>query len=358
MNEDKNIKTYSLIGAVCSIICSIYFFVRPFSYGATISIYYMVLCVLPYIMIAVLLLLRKKHMMWLIPSGIWLYQTFRQWHWFLFDDTLDCAVAICLILAQTILFIILLCNTIPALEKKAMAINEILWFVPAFLMFIGYVINVFNYYTIRSYYVIDTIMNLLQVIIALCIGIWINSIYPKPEVKKGIDNYSSSVAPDEFYCGMAKHVLLLLFTFGIWYLIWIYRMTNYTNAVENEEYRDPTKKLLLCMFIPLYSIYWTYKTGQRVDKMAAAKGISSDMATLCLILAIFVPIIPPILLQDKMNNIVRTNNTQPVSRQEKETVNKETFGTAEQLKEFKELLDSGVITQEEFDAKKKQLLGL
>lgn len=31
---------------------------------------------------------------------------------------------------------------------------------------------------------------------------------------------------------------------------------------------------------------------------------------------------------------------------------------AEELKKFKELLDSGVITQEEFDAKKKQLLGL
>ena len=30
----------------------------------------------------------------------------------------------------------------------------------------------------------------------------------------------------------------------------------------------------------------------------------------------------------------------------------------EQLKQYKELLDSGVITQEEFDAKKKQLLGL
>lgn len=355
-NKNKNIKTYSLIGAICSIICGIYFFVHPFSYDATIiSIYYMVLCVLPYIMIAVLLLLRKKHVMWLIPSGICLYQTFRQWHWFLFDDTLDCAVAICLILAQTILFIILLCNTIPALEKKAMAINEVLWFVPAFLMLIGYIINIFNYYTIINYF-IGNIMNLLQVIIALCIGIWINSIYPKPEVKKGSDNYSSSIAPDEFYCGMAKHVLLLLFTFGIWYLIWIYRMTNYTNAVENEEYRDPTKKLLLCMFIPFYSIYWTYKTAQRIDKMATTNGISSDMTTLCLILAIFVPIIPPILMQDKMNNIVRTNNTQPVSKQE--NVNKETFGTAEQLKEFKELLDSGVITQEDFDAKKKQLLGL
>ena len=32
--------------------------------------------------------------------------------------------------------------------------------------------------------------------------------------------------------------------------------------------------------------------------------------------------------------------------------------TTEELKKYKELLDSGVITQDEFDAKKKQLLGL
>ena len=34
------------------------------------------------------------------------------------------------------------------------------------------------------------------------------------------------------------------------------------------------------------------------------------------------------------------------------------IGNADELKKYKELLDSGVITQEEFDAKKKQLLGL
>jgi len=34
------------------------------------------------------------------------------------------------------------------------------------------------------------------------------------------------------------------------------------------------------------------------------------------------------------------------------------LSTADELKKFKELLDSGIITQEEFDAKKKQLLGL
>ena len=31
---------------------------------------------------------------------------------------------------------------------------------------------------------------------------------------------------------------------------------------------------------------------------------------------------------------------------------------ADEIKKYKELLDMGVITQEEFDAKKKQLLGL
>ncbi len=38
--------------------------------------------------------------------------------------------------------------------------------------------------------------------------------------------------------------------------------------------------------------------------------------------------------------------------------NDNTFSAADELKKFKELLDSGIITQEEFDAKKKQLLGL
>ena len=35
-----------------------------------------------------------------------------------------------------------------------------------------------------------------------------------------------------------------------------------------------------------------------------------------------------------------------------------TLSAADELKKYKELLDSGIITQEEFDAKKKQLLGL
>lgn len=49
---------------------------------------------------------------------------------------------------------------------------------------------------------------------------------------------------------------------------------------------------------------------------------------------------------DYEREMQKANNSQPVT------------SSADELKKFKELLDMGVINQEEFDAKKKQLLGL
>ncbi len=49
-----------------------------------------------------------------------------------------------------------------------------------------------------------------------------------------------------------------------------------------------------------------------------------------------------------------------IERQSKTSAKSEyiTQSNADELKKYKDLLDSGIITQEEFDAKKKQLLGL
>ncbi|MCI8283868.1 MAG: hypothetical protein HFE90_01180 [Firmicutes bacterium] len=171
------------------------------------------------------------------------------------------------------------------------------------------------------------------------------------------------------------------------------------------------------MFVPFYSIYWIYKSAQRVDKLARINGISSDLTTLCLVFAIFIGIIPPIILQDKINSIAlnaqpgsvppagyngynpqqgntyqqnyndQANNTYNSNQQDynsqagsvynsdqqdynTQTNNQPNAGRqtnpqrtdadsiAEELKKYKEMLDSGLISQEDFDKKKQQLLGL
>ena len=58
-----------------------------------------------------------------------------------------------------------------------------------------------------------------------------------------------------------------------------------------------------------------------------------------------------------MLDILRQNNI--LSRLNKNAdEQKNSFSSADELKKYKELLDSGIISQEEFDAKKKQLLGI
>ena len=254
---------------------------------------------------------------------------------------------------------------------------------------------------------------------------------PAPGVQQ---QNADAIAANELQFSLVGHILLLLFSFGIWQYIWIYRTTKALNRVPGEGHRNPVTKLLLCMFVPFYYIYWIYKSCQRIDKLAGYRGVSSDISTLCLILTFLIGIVPPIIMQDKMNAIAATyagsqgyapaaapaapayipaangdsqNDMVPYNTvpdraaaydMDTNTKEKETFGKApaqlsapadpqpavpvynapayddvpakdaelvtpgddvvEQLKKFKQLLDSGIITQEEFDAKKRQLLDL
>lgn len=250
---------------------------------------------------------------------------------------------------------------------------------------------------------------------------------PAPGVRQ---QNADAIAANELEFSLVGHILLLLFVGAIWQYIWIYRTTKALNRVPGEEDRNPVTKLLLCMFVPFYYIYWVYKSCQRIDKLAGNRGVSSDISTLCLILMFIIGIVPPIIMQDKMNAIAatyasgRTNapaaaaaayipaaDTTPSDiapynsvpdrgaayDMDTNTKEKESFGKApaqlsapadpqpsapvysapysdvpvrdaelvqpaddvvEQLKKYRQLLDNGIITQEEFDAKKRQLLNL
>lgn len=62
----------------------------------------------------------------------------------------------------------------------------------------------------------------------------------------------------------------------------------------------------------------------------------------------------------KCNSTNLTDLTEEQAKNERASTsnNAKEISSADEIKKFKELLDNGIITQEEFDAKKKQLLGL
>ena len=269
------------------------------------------------------------------------------------------------------------------LPQDRAAVKKV-WFVPAACYAVGVIIwSIWGaaHYRIRtSYFVFDLLLNVLGLLLAM---LWVvnSNAFAQKTADASDPGQPESAAPasgaaataeSTAYYNLGMHVVLLLLTFGVWYLIWIYRMTGYLNRVKDEQPRNPTNQLLLCIFVPFYTVWWVYQSAQRIDKLAAAKGIASDLSMLCLILAIFVGVVPPILMQDKINAIVTTDGApdQPADsaqtqtagrapvRQQAAASSKTDADTAEALKTYKELLDSGVLTQEEFDTKKKQLLGL
>ncbi len=62
---------------------------------------------------------------------------------------------------------------------------------------------------------------------------------------------------------------------------------------------------------------------------------------------------------EEMMDILRINKIwQRLNKETGSAKQENTLSEADELKKFKELLDSGIISQEEFDAKKKQILGL
>lgn len=265
-----------------------------------------------------------------------------------------CLLALLSYLAVFGIALALLTSYLPALEEAARR----LWFLPAALGALTFVVQ--GIYSFTTWLITrhDTgasvLTSLLTAAALFFAGLWIvhpegfpqrPSVFPRPEEAEEAEE---GALPLSLYCDLLKHTLLLVFTFGVWLFLWVYRVTGALNQVKGAPYRNPTTKLLLCLFVPCYYVYWTYQCAQRVDRLSRSVGLASELTLPCLLLALFLPVLSPILLQERLNALVDgpLPDEEPQSYQE----------TANALRVFKDLLDSGVINQEDYDAKKKQLL--
>lgn len=190
----------------------------------------------------------------------------------------------------------------------------------------------------------------------------------KPKVKrerkrrkraKGLDGYIS----------MPLQIFLQIVTFGLWEFVWIYKTTDVLGLINEEDDRDPVFQLLLCVLVPFYHVYWTYKTAKMIDKQLARKSIDSELSVVCTVFALGVRIVCPILMQERLNALVKVS-LQPKSkiarekakRMEKaqafaeEVVGGSSGDIVVEIERYKNLYDNDAITVDEYEAVKKMLL--
>ena len=430
MNESKKGSSLYLIGAILFVVMAVLDLFDLFNYlQYHLPIRFllpMLLLVAAQALIAAVLFLRRRDV--LLCAGFGVYALGALLQLFFFASRFQSFLLLAAFALAALAAAALLTDALPTLRDTARK----LWFIPplcvaanivlVFFTSISYLLNFGFFPAIR--YLFSGILNFGVLAAALfCALYWVIS--PEGGAIPGFQakarpagvHYTSAGDPAaprfqqaaataddlgaDAYCKLTSHILLLIFTLGIWNLIWIYRATGWLNCVHDEPPRDPVKKLLLCLFVPFYGIYWTYKSAQRVDALAASRGVASDLATPCLVLAIFVGIVPPILLQEKINTVLAaqgggaayappqpSQSTPPrpapgapqatprvvqaprVAPEPRPQAPQQPqypqppqgapayFSAPEELKKYKELLDMGAITQEEFDEKKRQLLGL
>lgn len=251
-------------------------------------------------------------------------------------------------------------------HQKGGARVKKLWFIPAVLM-LGYLIAPIVGYLLNDTLTIGfgflgftgqmILLPLLYVSFMICAGLAFKSTCPEDE-----EVPDGSKQKQEGYCDLVQHALLLLFTFGIWELIWIYRTTKFLNNAPDQEERNPTTKLLLCMFVPFYYVYWIYRSCKILDAWGKEKQNDEEITLIAFILSFFVRIVSLILMQNKINRLCTMEKKgAPDSDTEggdRSPQAKNDGDRTEEIRNYKALLDDGIITEEEFEAKKKQLLGL
>ena len=159
------------------------------------------------------------------------------------------------------------------------------------------------------------------------------------------------------YKPLIKTLILSVLTLGVYTRIWLFKTTN---AIGESNMRPlkPMTMLILSFFIPGILALWYYKIAQKLQPIEQENNIEVLPGVVALCFSIVSPHIAQLVIQDKINEIVEATNPDFNSANAAPATDAPAADITSELQKFKELNDNGVITDEEFAAKKKELLGL
>ena len=120
---------------------------------------------------------------------------------------------------------------------------------------------------------------------------------------QNMPNNTAPVNNGGYYVDLVKLVILCIVTCGIYEFYWIYKVTEFTNQ-DGAEYRNPVNKLLLCLFVPFYFLYWIYVTCKKIEVMSNQRGVpGNDVTVLAIVLYLVISLGVPAVMQSAINKI-------------------------------------------------------
>lgn len=157
-------------------------------------------------------------------------------------------------------------------------------------------------------------------------------------------------------------IVLSIVTLGIYALVWLHSIIKHSIMLNNEN-EQSEKEFLLCVFVPFYILYWVCKNGKRLSSAGELRGINIDDNSVIYVLCTLfgLPIIAFALMQNDLNRLM-DNSYQPEfavksqSKTQSRSSENDNRIFIDLLKELSQLKDQGIITEEEFNAKKSEIL--
>lgn len=177
---------------------------------------------------------------------------------------------------------------------------------------------------------------------------------------------------------IVANVILSVITLGIFYIIWLYRICKKIRIIEK---RDTScgVELICILIVPFYVLYWYYTRAKIMSEAAEANynvHVDSNEVVYLVLTLCGLGIVATILMQSELNGFVEKynanlsgkswkysryenseNNMKPQEIANEEPVSHNNAGDIiETIKKLSELKDAGILSEEEFSAKKAELL--
>lgn len=187
---------------------------------------------------------------------------------------------------------------------------------------------------------------------------------------------------------IVRSVLLYIFSLGLYFYRWGERMCKKIRLLNGES-ANCTGEVLCLMFVPIYPIYWIYTRSKKITQSAQNAGFRvEDKSIINMVLSLFgLSIVSYVFMEQDLNTIAKglsgkavpqtapaygvpSGSAYSVSSSPSYSAPEQTNSyipvrvddvpqqenITEKLTQLKTLYDSGVLTEEEYTAKKEELL--